>query len=148
MLITAYYFIRPDGHQDPRNKVGSESLVECSFRFEPGIFRSEVDSFLPIQPFIQTVLLVSVLNKDWVFECCEMLVDDTRCCKLCNEFMAEPWWGCRGVKALKKCGLLTFEGNINSLKQEKSSQLICFECKLNANMLWNKISWRLSFKVN
>ena len=75
-----------------------------------------------------------------------MQVDVSRCRKqLCNGFMAEPWWGCkgRGVKPLKYFGLFTFRRQINSLKYERPCQLIYFECKLNANMLQKYKDWVL-----
>ena len=40
MLITAFLQCRPEGHQEPRNKVGSLSPVECLVEFEPEPFSS------------------------------------------------------------------------------------------------------------
>ena len=39
MLITAYVRIRPEGHREPRNEVGSLSPAERLAGFEPGTFR-------------------------------------------------------------------------------------------------------------
>ena len=39
MLITALYLIRPEGHWEPRNKVGSLSPAERLVGFETGTFR-------------------------------------------------------------------------------------------------------------
>ena len=39
MLITCVLHIRPEGHQEPRNEVGSLTLAECLVGFEPGTFR-------------------------------------------------------------------------------------------------------------
>ena len=36
MFITAFLHIRPEGHREPGNKVGSLSPVEHPARFEPG----------------------------------------------------------------------------------------------------------------
>ena len=69
------------------------------------------------QAFIQTVLLMSVFEKQyWVFEGSKMYVGVAKCCELCNEFMEAPWWVFRGVKVLKHLSLFTTRGNINSLK--------------------------------
>ena len=46
--------------------------------------------YCPLQAFIQAVLLMSILNKDWVSKCCKMQVGVLRCCKLSNRFMVEP----------------------------------------------------------
>ena len=58
---------------------------------------------------------MSILNKDWVFECYEMQLGDSRCCK--------PWnWsngalvGSSGGKAAEKLWPFTSVGQINSLK--------------------------------
>ena len=39
MLITTFELIRPEGHREPRNEVGSPSLAEHLAGFEPGTFR-------------------------------------------------------------------------------------------------------------
>ena len=39
MLITAFVQVRPKGHQEPCNEVGSLSSTECLVGFEPGTFR-------------------------------------------------------------------------------------------------------------
>ena len=39
MLIIAYVHIRPKGHREPRNEVGSLSPAERLAGFEPGTFR-------------------------------------------------------------------------------------------------------------
>ena len=39
MLIAAFYLIRPEGHREPRNEVGSLSPAERLAGFEPGTFR-------------------------------------------------------------------------------------------------------------
>ena len=39
MLITAFLHVRPEGHWEPRNEVGSLSPAECLVGFEPGTFR-------------------------------------------------------------------------------------------------------------
>ena len=38
MLITAFYLVRPEGHQEPRSEVGSASSAECLVDFELGTF--------------------------------------------------------------------------------------------------------------
>ena len=38
MLITAFVQIRPEGHREPRNEVGSLSPAERLVDFEPGTF--------------------------------------------------------------------------------------------------------------
>ena len=37
MLITAFLYIWPEGHQEPRNKVGSPSLAKRLVGIEPGV---------------------------------------------------------------------------------------------------------------
>ena len=39
MLITAFVHIRPEGHREPRNEVGSLSPAKRLAGFEPGTFR-------------------------------------------------------------------------------------------------------------
>ena len=39
MLITCILHIRPEGHREPRNQVGSLSPAERLVGFEPGTFR-------------------------------------------------------------------------------------------------------------
>ena len=39
MLITAFVQVQTEGHQKPRNEVGSLNLAECLAGFEPGTFR-------------------------------------------------------------------------------------------------------------
>ena len=39
MLITAFLPIRPEGHREPRNEVGSLSPAEHLVGFEPGTFQ-------------------------------------------------------------------------------------------------------------
>ena len=39
VLITAFAQVRPEGHREPRNKVGLLSLVERLVGFKPGTFR-------------------------------------------------------------------------------------------------------------
>ena len=39
MLITCVLHIRPEGHEELRNEVGSLSSAECLVEFEPGTFR-------------------------------------------------------------------------------------------------------------
>ena len=39
MLITASVHVRPEGHQEPRNEVGSLRPAEHLAGFEPGTFR-------------------------------------------------------------------------------------------------------------
>ena len=39
MLIAAFYLIRPEGHREPCNEVGSLSPAERLAGFEPGTFR-------------------------------------------------------------------------------------------------------------
>ena len=38
MLITAFVQVRPKGHWEPHNEVGSLSLAKCSVGFELGTF--------------------------------------------------------------------------------------------------------------
>ena len=39
MLITAFVQVRPEGHREPRNEVGSLSPAERLAGFEPGTYR-------------------------------------------------------------------------------------------------------------
>ena len=39
LLITVFVYIRPEGHREPFNEVGSLSPAECLAGFEPGTFR-------------------------------------------------------------------------------------------------------------
>ena len=39
MLITCVLLIRPEGHREPRNEIGSLIPAERLMGFEPGIFR-------------------------------------------------------------------------------------------------------------
>ena len=43
LLVTVYWFlIRPKGHQEPRNKVGSQSPVENLVEFQPRFLQFSV----------------------------------------------------------------------------------------------------------
>ena len=48
MLITAFVHIRPEGHWEPRNKVGSLSLAEHLAGFEPGAFQFLLQGLNPL----------------------------------------------------------------------------------------------------
>ena len=48
MLITAFAHIQPEGHQEPRNKVGFLSLAEHLAGFEPGTFRFLLQCLNPL----------------------------------------------------------------------------------------------------
>ena len=48
MLITAFVHVRPEGHQDPRNEVGSLSPAERLAGFEPGTFRFWLQRLNPL----------------------------------------------------------------------------------------------------
>ena len=39
MFITCVLHVRPEGHREPRNEVGSLGLAKCQVGFEPGTFR-------------------------------------------------------------------------------------------------------------
>ena len=39
ILITAFYLLRPEDHQQPRNEVGYLSLARCLEGFKPGTFQ-------------------------------------------------------------------------------------------------------------
>ena len=56
------------------------------------------------------------LNKDWVFGCFKMQVGVSRCCKLCNIFMAELGWEFRGESSPPKIRLFKSGGHIKSLQ--------------------------------
>ena len=48
VLITAFAHIQPEGHREPRNKVGSLSLAEHLAGFEPGTFRFLLQCLNPL----------------------------------------------------------------------------------------------------
>ena len=48
MLITAFVHIRPEGHREPRNEVGSLSPAEHLVGFEPGTFRFLLQRLNPL----------------------------------------------------------------------------------------------------
>ena len=48
MLITAFVHIRPEGHREPRNEVGSLSPAERLAGFEPGTFQFLLQRLNPL----------------------------------------------------------------------------------------------------
>ena len=48
MLITAFVHVRPEGHREPRNEVGSLSPAERLAGFEPGTFRFWLQRLNPL----------------------------------------------------------------------------------------------------
>ena len=55
-------------------------------------------------------------TKIELFECYKMQVGLSRCYKVSNKFMVEPWCGVQGIKPLKYFALFTSWGQISSLK--------------------------------
>ena len=51
MLITGFVQFRPEGHWEPRNKVGSLSLTECLVGFETSAFQLQLQCFNPLGHF-------------------------------------------------------------------------------------------------
>ena len=67
MLITAFFVhIRPEGHREPRNEVGSLSPAERLVGFEPGTFRFIVQRLNPLghSPQKEEVKVLMVLLQD------------------------------------------------------------------------------------
>ena len=62
MLITAFVQVRTEGHQKPRNEVGSLNLAECLAGFEPGTFRFWLQHLNPLGHSPQDTLK-SVMNS-------------------------------------------------------------------------------------
>ena len=56
MLITAFVHIRPEGHREPRNEVGSLSPAERLAGFEPGTFRFLFHRLNPLGHSLQMTL--------------------------------------------------------------------------------------------
>ena len=48
MFITAFVYIPPEGHREPRNEVGSLSPAERLVGFEPGTFRFLLQRLNPL----------------------------------------------------------------------------------------------------
>ena len=48
MLITEFVHIRPKGHEEPHNEVGSLSPPECLAGFEPGTFQFLLQRLNPL----------------------------------------------------------------------------------------------------
>ena len=59
MLITAFVQVQPEGHQEPRNKVGSLSPAECLVGFEQGTFQFWLRHLNPLahSPFLSRTIL-------------------------------------------------------------------------------------------
>ena len=51
MLITGFVQFRPEGHWEPRNKVGSLSPTECLVWFETSAFQLQLQCFNPLGHF-------------------------------------------------------------------------------------------------
>ena len=62
MLITAFVQVQTEGHQKPRNEVGSLNLAECLAGFEPGTFRFWLQHLNPLGHSPQDTLK-SVMNS-------------------------------------------------------------------------------------
>ena len=63
MLITAFLHFRPEGHREPRSKVGSLSPAEHLVGFEPGIFRFLLQHLNPLGHSPQIVVIAIFLSK-------------------------------------------------------------------------------------
>ena len=62
MLIIAYVHIRPEGHWEPRNEVGSLSPAERLAGFEPGTFRFLFQRLNPLGHSPQLVVNTAINN--------------------------------------------------------------------------------------
>ena len=66
MLITAFVHVRPEGHREPHNEIGSLSPAERLAGFEPGTFLFLLQHLNPLghSPLVTTFLKIvtTVLN--------------------------------------------------------------------------------------
>ena len=62
MLITCVLHIWPEGHREPRNKVGSLSPAERLVGFEPGTFRFLLQRLNPLGHSPQTAFKERLLK--------------------------------------------------------------------------------------
>ena len=52
MLIIAYVHIRPEGHRESRNEVGSLGPAERLASFEPGTFSCDTPFYIEVDAFV------------------------------------------------------------------------------------------------
>ena len=118
MLITAFLLIRPEGHREPRNEVGSLSLAERLVGFEPGTSDSNFNvclmNFVLQRDFLCVFLvqyLVAVcfsIDGLWlqmgyevwwweVFFKCFLFLSDTVPLSLCLNFTVYCWSKCCSI---------------------------------------------------
>ena len=83
---------------------------------------------LPIQAFIQAVLLMSTFEQ-------KLQLGVSKGLYTLQRVHGGVLLMVQGLKPLKNVCLLISGRQINSFKQKKPSKLIYFECKFNANML-------------
>ena len=79
MLITTSVLIRPEGHWEPRNEVGSLSPAERLAGFEPGTFR-----FLLLKPLGHSPQKLSLFSR-------EFRTFSTYGMHLYKSYISQPW---------------------------------------------------------